>query len=443
MEASLANVIGITPATHGAAQARKSERLLRLPRNVRMKREVVPFYLWPQIVLINMNSRSWWISLCLGFLLVSTYALAQESGAKNKSQPATEPTAKEGDQAGDPKGARAEFDRVYGEWKEMMARLAELNTSYQKAAENQKPAIEKQYNEVAAGGTKLADRLKAATEAAFAVDPNDKEVSQLLTVIAFTALRDDRYEEAQRLADLGLEHKPTDQQLARIAANAAFNLDQFEKVEPLVAKAAAGAPLSEPLQQLVAESRQYVGLWKQEQQKREAEAKADDLPRVKLKTNKGDITIELFENEAPNSVANFISLVEKGFYDGVPFHRVLPNFMAQGGDPQGTGQGGPGYRIKDEYANPGARAHFRGSLSMANTGQPNTNGSQFFLTFKPTPHLNGHHTVFGRVIEGFDVLPKIQRIDPEKPTGVKPDKIVKATVVRKRPHAYKPETLPE
>src|SRR4029079_8655388 len=188
--------------------------------------------------------------------------------------------------------------------------------------------------------------------------------------------------------------------LARIAATAAFNLDQFEKVESLVMKAAAGTPLSEPLQQLVAEPRQDIALSKQEQQTREAEAKADDLPRVKLQTNKGDITIELFENEAPNTVANFISLVEKGFYDGVPFHRVLPNFMAQGGDPKGTGQGGPGYRIKDEFGNKGARAHFRGSLSMANTGQPNTNGSQFFLTFKPTPHLNGRHTVFGRVIEG-------------------------------------------
>jgi peptidylprolyl isomerase/peptidyl-prolyl cis-trans isomerase B (cyclophilin B) len=85
--------------------------------------------------------------------------------------------------------------------------------------------------------------------------------------------------------------------------------------------------------------------------------------------------------------------------------------------------------------------HFRGSLSMANTGQPNTNGSQFFLTFRPTPHLNGRHTVFGRVIEGFEVLPKIQRIDPEKPTGVEPDKIVKATVLRKRDHEYKPETI--
>jgi peptidylprolyl isomerase/peptidyl-prolyl cis-trans isomerase B (cyclophilin B) len=154
--------------------------------------------------------------------------------------------------------------------------------------------------------------------------------------------------------------------------------------------------------------------------------------------------VELFEDQAPNTVASFISLVEKGFYDGILFHRVIAGFMAQGGDPTGTGGGGPGYRFKDELNTPEARMHFRGSLSMANSG-PDTNGSQFFLTFRPTPHLNGRHTVFGRVIEGMDVLANLNRVQPPK-TGGPPenaDKIVKATVVRKRDHEYKPETLPE
>ena len=136
-----------------------------------------------------------------------------------------------------------------------------------------------------------------------------------------------------------------------------------------------------------------------------AEAKADDLPRVLLKTSKGDIVLELFENEAPNTVANFIALVEKGFYNGLTFHRVLPNFMAQGGDPTGNGSGGPGYAIACECYRPDARMHFRGSLSMAHAGR-DTGGSQFFLTFLPTRHLNGQHTCFGRVIRGMDVLAK-------------------------------------
>jgi cyclophilin family peptidyl-prolyl cis-trans isomerase len=326
----------------------------------------------------------------------------------------------------------------------MLAQLAELQEKYQKAAENEKAAIEKEYGTIAAKGETLSERLKKATEAAYAADPTHQEVSQLLSRMAAIAFRSDQYEEAERLARLGLEHKPTDQQFAGIAANTAFNLHKFLDVEPIVKNAIGKGALPKEIQQLLADARQYVSLWAQEQKVRAAEAKADDLPRVKLQTTKGDIVVELFENQAPNTVANFISLVEKRFYDGVPFHRVIAGFMAQGGDPTGTGTGGPGYRFKDELQNPDTRMHFRGSLSMANSG-PDTNGSQFFLTFRPTPHLNGRHTVFGRVIEGFDVLARLNRVEPSEAGGPPPnaDKIVKATVVRKRDHEYKPETLPE
>ena len=123
--------------------------------------------------------------------------------------------------------------------------------------------------------------------------------------------------------------------------------------------------------------------WAKEKKIREAEDKADDLPRVLLKTSAGDIEIELFENEAPNTVLNFITLVDKGFYNGLKFHRVLPGFMAQGGDPKGDGTGGPGYTIPCECYQANHRLHFRGSLSMAHAGR-DTGGSQFFLTFVPT-----------------------------------------------------------
>ncbi|MBN1911849.1 MAG: peptidylprolyl isomerase [Pirellulales bacterium] len=185
--------------------------------------------------------------------------------------------------------------------------------------------------------------------------------------------------------------------------------------------------------------------WADEQKIRAAEAKADDLPRVLLKTDVGDIEVELFENEAPEATANFITLVEKGFYDGLTFHRVLPGFMAQGGDPKGNGSGGPGYSIKCECYEKNARKHFRGSLSMAHAGR-DTGGSQFFLTFIPTSFLDGRHTVFGRVIKGMDVLSKIQRIDPDSDkmgSKPRPTKIRKATVVRKRDHEYKFTKLPE
>jgi cyclophilin family peptidyl-prolyl cis-trans isomerase len=157
------------------------------------------------------------------------------------------------------------------------------------------------------------------------------------------------------------------------------------------------------------------------------------------------VVVELFENEAPNTVANFIALVDRKFYDGTPFHRVISGFMAQGGDPTGTGRGGPGHAIECECGAPGSRRHFLGSLSMAHAGK-NTGGSQFFLTFRPTEHLDGKHTVFGRVISGFDVLPKLIRTQDEQGRplpGLKPDTIVKAEVVRRRNHPYEPKVLPD
>ena len=157
---------------------------------------------------------------------------------------------------------------------------------------------------------------------------------------------------------------------------------------------------------------------------------AADLPQVQLKTNKGEILIELYEDEAPNTVANFVNLVEKGFYDGLKFHRVIEGFMAQGGDPTGSGSGGPGYRIKCECVRKDHRKHARGVISMAHAGK-DTGGSQFFITFDKTPHLDGKHTVFGHVIKGMDVVDKLR----------KGDVILEASVVEKRDHEYKPETL--
>jgi cyclophilin family peptidyl-prolyl cis-trans isomerase len=129
-----------------------------------------------------------------------------------------------------------------------------------------------------------------------------------------------------------------------------------------------------------------------------------------ISTDEGDIKIELFADKAPKTVNNFVFLARDGYYDGVTFHRVIKGFMAQGGDPTGSGRGGPGYKFGDEFH--AALKHDQpGILSMANAG-PNTNGSQFFITYTETPHLDGKHAVFGRVIEGMDVLEAIPERDP-------------------------------
>lgn len=131
--------------------------------------------------------------------------------------------------------------------------------------------------------------------------------------------------------------------------------------------------------------------------------------QVKLETSRGDIQLELYPEHAPKTVNNFIFLIGESFYDGVKFHRVIDNFMVQGGDPTGTGSGGPGYRFEDELVgNP--LVHGPKVISMANSG-PNTNGSQFFITHLPQPHLDGKHTVFGKVTQGEDVVDSIYQDD--------------------------------
>ena len=148
--------------------------------------------------------------------------------------------------------------------------------------------------------------------------------------------------------------------------------------------------------------------------------------RATMRTSKGDIAIDLFADRAPITVNNFVFLAQDGFYDGVVFHRVLDGFMAQGGDPTGSGRGGPGYRWDDEPSALNIRHDSPGTLSMANAG-PNTNGSQFFITFVPTPHLNGRHAVFGQVADedSLQTLHSLQRIDPQRPArGVIADRIL-------------------
>src|SRR5258708_1002971 len=150
-------------------------------------------------------------------------------------------------------------------------------------------------------------------------------------------------------------------------------------------------------------------------------------PIAEIETTLGLIKVELYEKEAPDTVRNFVTVAEKGYYDGVIFHRVIPGFMIQGGDPTGTGRGGPGYTILDEF-HPKLRHSKGGMLSMANAG-PDTGGSQFFITLGATPHLDDRHAIFGQVIDGQDVVKKIG--DTPRDSGDRPKmpvKMVKVTI---------------
>ena len=153
--------------------------------------------------------------------------------------------------------------------------------------------------------------------------------------------------------------------------------------------------------------------------------------RAIFHTEKGDIELELFAREAPETVNSFVFLAREGYFDGTTFHRVIEDFMVQGGDPTGTGTGGPGYRIRDEF-HPDLKHDEPGVLSMANAG-PGTGGSQFFITRVPTPWLDGRHAVFGRVVGGMDIVNAIRERDPQRDR--EPGDGIRSVEIRETPRA--------
>ncbi len=251
--------------------------------------------------------------------------------------------------------------------------------------------------------------------------------------------------EYSRVLDIidGARHSPKNvPQLAFLKAKSLFAEHRFQEAVETLALLPESPQLKAPhlleLATLRRAAPEYVKLWQKEQELRAKEASADDLPIVTLETERGTIKLELFENEAPITVANFVTLVENGFYDNTTFHRVVPNHVTQGGDPNtkpgGTGvigEGGPGYTIADEFTKPDARAHFSGSLGMAHSAAPNSGGSQFYICHEPKPDLNGKYTVFGRVVEGLEIARAMK-------LG---DKLISAKVERKRDHEYTFEKL--
>ena len=389
--------------------------------------------------------------------LTSAQEAAAEAGATSTVAPADlpPPTREEAE------AARADYLESERELKKLVGELSSLQTSYQKKGAD-RPALQSAFETAKIAAQAASERLEvAAMTIARAGIPKRDEVDDIdiampvyqgarkvCAAMVAGAIKTDDPEKALVLVDQLERVGAIDGDVLMMGATASMLVSNLDGAEAYLAKLSAVGG-SDDKQSQIGQLKEALEderkKWNEEMTLRAAEATANDLPRVLIKTSAGDLVVELFENEAPNTVANFLSLIEKGFYAGTPFHRVIPEFMAQGGDPTGRGSGGPGYVIPCETGEPHARKHFRGSLSMAHAGK-DTGGSQFFLTFRPTEHLDGKHTVFGRVIEGFDVLPKIHRTqapDGRPIPGIKPDTILTAEVVRKRDHDYAPKTLPD
>ncbi len=337
-----------------------------------------------------------------------------------------------------PAAAKEAFESAQKEMRDIVTELTRLQAEYRKDGSD-KRVIEAQFNETKVKGIAADERLESAAFSLAIADPSDQDAREHCGAVVAAAVESDDPMKAFDLVkklDAAGAATPDVVLLGASAAIVASRLDDAEAWIDEANKAGVDDERVEELKLMVASERPKVDA---EMKVRAAESAADDLPRVKIETTKGPIVVELFENEAPNTVANFIELVEAGFYDGTPFHRVIGGFMAQGGDPTGTGTGGPGHVIPCECYGPDARKHFLGSLSMAHAGK-DTGGSQFFLTFRPTEHLDGRHTVFGRIVEGFEVLPKLVRTEGPF-AGSPPDQIVKAEVLRKRDHEYNPKKM--
>jgi cyclophilin family peptidyl-prolyl cis-trans isomerase len=403
---------------------------------------------------------------CVTTAFAAAPAACQQKAAQTEEAPVAEntPTA-----TSDAERAQAAFTQKFDEYKSALRDIEQLRIKYQTADAATRKQINAELSGHIAHAQSLVNALVEAALAAYRAAPDsDPQVTELLTAIAryetigrpvegSTNAIDggDQYEKSLPIIKALVDGGNADRNVLLWGFISAFATGDYDLAEQYLQQAQTAKPVEEPgankdpsyqsmielVAKLAPELDNCRKLSKKENAIRAAEAKADDLPRVKLITSKGEITLELFENEAPQTVANFLSLVKQGFYTDSPFHRVLPGFMAQGGAKTDQGEGGPGYMIRCECYRPDARMHFRGSLSMAHAGR-DTGNSQFFLTFVPTPHLNGRHTVFGRVIEGMEVLGDLQRRDPQKPYQPAPDRIIKAEVIRDRGHEYKFDKLP-
>ncbi len=409
-----------------------------------------------------MRAKPGWLPavlLCLGMCGVlipafSSSTLAQDADAEKGSvdDPAKDDSGDESkadeSKADESKAAEEvpEAVRLYRadseQWKAVLTDLRKLQARYQNSDDEEAEKIKAQWGELLSKARQLLAKMHESGMKAYLASPNtDRGLTKFLLKLMVDEIERDEYELAGSLAQAMIDKECDDNRVYDVAGTAAFVRNDLDAAEKYLKVAKEAGTLSDNGSTFLALLDDYKKFWEEEKKLRDAEAEKNDLPRVKLTTSKGDIVVELFENEAPETVANFISLVNDGFYNDKIFHRVLPGFMAQGGCSIGDGSGGPGYNIFCECYKENHRKHFRGSLSMAHAGK-DTGGSQFFLTFVPTASLNGRHTVFGRVVEGMGVLAKMQRIDPSKPNPtVQPDKIVKAEVVRKRDHEYVPRKV--
>ena len=338
--------------------------------------------------------------------------------------------------------ALAEFEAAFAQWKEFNGTLRDFQRRFAASNREGKQRLLDTGDALSEEGLDITARLLAATETAITIAPDNPRVRQLVGIFA-TACKDaDRYEDCLRLCRLLISTGKARSEVYAVAIDSAVESGRLDVAEKLFQQAQENQGLESLTASVL---RNAIDTWRS---KLDREIALDERglpprlrPRVLLATTRGDIVIELYEDQVPNTVANFIRLVDSGFYNNLSFFRVVSGFGAIAGCPNDDGTGNAGFEIDNEQRPSTQRQHVRGAVSMISTPRE-TAGSQFFITLKPSQcvRLDDRQTVFGRVVEGMDVVSRLRRVDPKSTTeGTRPDRIIEARVIhspRRTPDQY-------
>ncbi len=345
------------------------------------------------------------------------------------------------------------FVEARSNWADSLVEMKTIMIHYGNQEDSTPEALQRYRDAREKGRRGLRETFVKAIEL-YKVRNGDFESAQMMATTLEYFESQSIYENCYEAARLMIDAEVKAPFLYLIAARSALLEGQYDQVIPLYKTFVDtyGVEKLENVDKMVSGLVDlYPAMWERELAVRKAEAEADDLPRVLLQTSRGEVVLELYENQAPNTVANFIHLVESGFYDGTDFYQVVDDFIAQGGDPVGDGSGTADQFIPDEHQRDDRRQAFRGTLLMAKMPDPrdklklipDSASAQFTIALMPILREDETQTVFGRVIDGMDVVCNFRRMDPtekkEKSVQMPPDRIMKATVIRKRNHEYKPE----
>lgn len=348
------------------------------------------------------------------------------------------------------------FIEVREVWVETLVEMRQVQIRFNNSVEKD-PQSMVRFRELRNLAREQLKDLFAAGVRLFETRPGDFESGSFLATVLDYRKENSIYEDSFHAAKLLIDSEIPMTELYLVAARAAFIEGRFDEVLPMYeAYVAAEGPdkIEDVDKQFVGMLEPYRDWWAEEIERRQAETEADDLPRVLLETTCGPVVLELFEDQAPNTVAHFLRLVEEEFYDGLDFYQVISDLLAMGGDPIGDGTGTYGRFIPDEHERADSRRIFRGSIFMAKMPAdtegtsyvPDTASSQFIIALVPMAPRERTQTVFGRVIEGLDVVCSFRRVDPakkkENEVVMPPDRILTARVVRKRDHDYEVKYVP-